>query len=76
MMSLSACTTTVATPPPKPYLDAALRQPCEPLPPLVLKKGQDLKAAVLLNRVDSEVVHEVCASRLMAVLQALGMANK
>jgi hypothetical protein len=46
------------------------------LPKLVLSKGQDLKAAVLVNRIDSEAVHEVCASRLMAVLQALGMTDK
>ncbi|WP_133621256.1 hypothetical protein [Hydromonas duriensis] len=63
----------MATLPPKPYLDVALRQPCAPLPQLRINSNQDLKAAVLRNRIDSEAVHEECASRLLAVLQAMGM---
>ena len=72
MLISSACT-TVSAPLQKPQIDAALRVPCEPLPPLVANVGDDLREAVLLNRVASEAVHDECAARHRAVLKGVGV---
>ena len=74
MLILSACTTIpVAVPPPKPYLDAALREKCKPLPKLDLTVGEDLRGPVLLNRAQSDAVNEECAARHLATLKAIGV---
>ena len=72
MLILSACTTTQA-PLQKPQIDAALRVLCEPLPPLVANVGDDLREAVLLNRIASDAAHDECAARHRAVLKAVGL---
>lgn len=63
----------MATPPQKPYIDAALRKKCAPLPKLDVAVGDDLKAAILLNRIQSEAVHDVCAARGDSILKAIGV---
>ena len=72
MLILSACT-TVQAPLQKPQIDAALRVACEPLPQLVASIGDDLREAVLLNRVASDAVHDDCAAHHRAVLRAVGV---
>ena len=72
MMALSACTTTTQTVALKPTIDAALRVECAPLPLLDAKVGDDLREAVLRNRVRSEAVHSECSDKLAGVLQAVG----
>ena len=63
----------MAIPPPAPYIDAALRKKCAPLPKLSVEIGDDLKAAILLNRIQSEAVHDVCAARGDSILKATGV---
>jgi hypothetical protein len=69
-MSLSGC----STPPAEPVrvrLPAALVQPCDPLPPLAVSPGEDLRPAILSNRVEAERVHSECIARHRAVVQAI-----
>jgi hypothetical protein len=72
---LSGC----STPPSEPVavrLPPALTAPCEPLPLLTVEIGQDLRPAVLQNRVDSERVHAECSARHRAVIQAVNPATR
>jgi hypothetical protein len=45
--------------------------PCEPLPSLDVQIGQDLRPAILENRVEAERVHAECSARHRAVIQAV-----
>ncbi len=51
-----------------------MRIECAPLPLLDAQVGDDLREAVLRNRVRSEAVHEECMAKHKGVLQAVGAA--
>ena len=73
ILILSACTTTAQAPLQKLQIDASLRVVCEPLPKITASVGDDLREAILLNRVASDAVHDDCAARHRAVLRAVGV---
>ena len=76
MLSLSACSTAPTAEPVAIRLPATLTAPCEPLPALAVEPGQDLRPAILSNRVESERVHAECSARHRAVLQAINPATR
>lgn len=52
-------------------LTAAMREPCDPLPKLaVAENEQDMRPALLANRVESERVLAECSARHQAVVEA------
>lgn len=57
-------------------LPAALTAPCDPLPALQVEPGQDLRPAILSNRVESERVHAECSARHRAVIQAVNPTTR
>ena len=68
---------TPAAPPPAqpvvPRISEQLRQPCEPLPPLVVEPGtQDMRPALLANRAEADRVHQDCTLRHQGVIKAVG----
>jgi hypothetical protein len=75
ILSLSGC----STPPAEPVhirLPAIMTAPCEPLPPLDVKLGEDLRPAILSNRADSERVHAECMARHRAVVNAVNHSTR
>jgi hypothetical protein len=75
MLTLSGC----STPPAEPVqirLPASMTAPCEPLPPLDVKLGEDLRPAILSNRADSERVHAECMARHRAVVNAVNSSTR
>lgn len=68
--------TPAAAPPAQPVvprISEQLRQPCEPLPPLVVEPGtQDMRPALLANRADADRVHQDCTLRHKGVIEAVG----
>lgn len=52
-------------------LPPSMADPCEPLPRLVVADGQDLRPAILDNRVESERVHAECTAKHRAVVNAV-----
>lgn len=75
MLSLSGC----STPPAEPVqirLPASMTAPCEPLPKLAVETGQDLRPAVLANRVESERVHAECMARHRALVDAVNPTTR
>jgi hypothetical protein len=76
MLILSGCSTAPPAEPVPVRLPAALVAPCEPLPALAVEPGQDLRPAVLQNRVESERVHAECSARHRAVIQAVTPATR
>jgi len=77
LLTLSLCACSTAAPPAqpvKPQISEALRQPCEPLPRLDLKPGeQDMRPELLRNRADAERAHAECTARHRGVLRAVGV---
>jgi hypothetical protein len=60
--------------PVKPEISDTLRKPCEPLPPLEVKPGeQDMRPELLRNRADAERTHAECTARHRGVLRAVGV---
>lgn len=53
-----------------------MKQPCEPLPKLLAEPGEDLRPLVLANRVESDRVHDECAARHRAVVNAVEPAAR
>lgn len=69
ILILSACSTPAE--PVRIRLTAELVKPCEPLPMLDVATGEDLRPAILSNRVESERVHSECMAKHKAVIQAV-----
>ena len=70
---LISCAATTPAPPVRPQISDAIRAPCEPLPPLAVADGDDMRPALLRNRIDSERVHAECSARHRAALRAVGV---
>ena len=73
MLTLSACSTAPIGVPIKPVVSKELVEPCEALPELAVKIGEDMRGALLLNRAKSQKIHETCMERHKAVLKAVGV---
>jgi hypothetical protein len=57
-------------------MPAIMTVPCEPLPPLEVKLGEDLRPAILANRAETERVHAECMARHRAVVNAVNPATR
>lgn len=58
-----------------PVLSSELRTPCEPLPALVVPEAEaaDMRAALLRNRAEADLVHKQCMAKHAGVLRAVGV---
>lgn len=75
MLILSGC----STPPAEPVqirLPAIMTAPCDPLPPLSVSLGEDLRPAILANRADAERVHAECMAKHRAVVNAVNPSTR
>ena len=55
-----------------PALSDEIRTACEPLPPLRVAVGEEMRQALLQNRAESQAVHDACIARHKGVLKAVG----
>lgn len=75
LLTLISCASS--TPPPAqpvvPQISETLRAPCDPLPPLDVKPGeQDMRPELLRNRAGADRAHAECMAKHRGVLRAVG----